>query len=99
VTDSGPGIAADAREQIFDRFFRADQSRARTVGGSGLGLSISREIAHAHGGRLWVDSEEGRGSAFSLALPRFADGAREQPVGAEGNGLKSEPAEVTLRDS
>jgi two-component system, OmpR family, sensor kinase len=99
VTDSGPGIAADAREQIFDRFFRADQSRARTVGGSGLGLSISREIAHAHGGRLWVDSEEGRGSAFSLALPRFADGAREQPVGAEGNGLKSEPGEVTLRDS
>ncbi len=86
VTDSGPGIAADAREQVFDRFFRADQSRSRTVGGSGLGLSISREIAHAHGGRLWVESEEGRGSAFSLALPRFADGARDRPVGAEATG-------------
>jgi two-component system sensor histidine kinase VicK len=86
VTDSGPGVAADAREQVFDRFFRADESRARTVGGSGLGLSISREIAHAHGGRLWVDSEEGRGSAFSLALPRFTDGAHDRPVRAEGTG-------------
>jgi two-component system OmpR family sensor kinase len=99
VTDSGPGIPADAREQVFDRFFRADESRARTVGGSGLGLSISREIAHAHGGRLWVDSEEGRGSAFSLALPRFTDGARDRPVRAEGNGLKTDAGEVSLRDS
>jgi two-component system OmpR family sensor kinase len=99
VTDSGPGIAADAREQVFDRFFRAEKSRGRTVGGSGLGLSISREIAHAHGGRLWVDSEEGKGSAFTLALPRFNDTVRERPVRAEGNGLKSEADEVSLRDS
>jgi len=69
VGDRGPGIPADARERVFDRFFRVDQSRGRTVGGSGLGLAICREIAVAHGGHVWVESEEGRGSAFSLALP------------------------------
>jgi two-component system sensor histidine kinase BaeS len=70
VTDDGPGIPAAARAHIFDRFYRVDGARGRKVGGSGLGLAISQEIARAHGGRLWVESEEGRGSAFSLALPR-----------------------------
>jgi heavy metal sensor kinase len=71
VTDTGPGIPADAREHIFDRFYRADPARGRDGGGgSGLGLAICKEIATAHGGRVWVESEEGKGSAFSLALPR-----------------------------
>jgi heavy metal sensor kinase len=69
VTDNGPGIPADARGQIFDRFYRVDRARQRDIGGSGLGLAICREIATAHGGRVWVDSEEGSGSAFSIALP------------------------------
>jgi heavy metal sensor kinase len=69
VSDDGPGIPAEARDQIFDRFYRVDRARQRAIGGSGLGLAICREIASAHGGRVWVDSEEGRGSAFSLALP------------------------------
>jgi heavy metal sensor kinase len=69
VSDTGPGIPADARPHVFDRFYRVDRSRSRESGGSGLGLAICREIATAHGGRVWVDSEEGKGSAFSLALP------------------------------
>ena len=69
VTDDGPGIPAQARTQVFDRFYRVDGARGREVGGSGLGLAICHEIALAHGGRLWVDSEEGQGCAFSLALP------------------------------
>jgi two-component system, OmpR family, sensor kinase len=70
VADDGPGIPPDARAHIFDRFYRVDGARTRENGGSGLGLAICHEIAGAHGGRAWVESEEGRGSAFSLALPR-----------------------------
>jgi heavy metal sensor kinase len=70
VADDGPGIRAEARAHIFDRFYRVDGARGRDTGGSGLGLAICREIAGAHGGRVWVESEEGAGSAFTLALPR-----------------------------
>jgi heavy metal sensor kinase len=68
VRDQGPGVAPDVRERIFDRFFRADASRSRSTGGGGLGLAISREIAIAHAGRVWVDDGGAQGSAFSLAL-------------------------------
>ena len=70
VVDDGPGIPAEARAHLFDRFYRVDSARGREGGGSGLGLAICHEIASAHGGRVWVESEEGQGSAFSLALPR-----------------------------
>jgi heavy metal sensor kinase len=76
VTDDGPGVPVDARQHIFDRFYRVDDARGREAGGSGLGLAICREIAHAHGGRVWVDSEEGSGSAFSLSLPRSVEPRR-----------------------
>jgi heavy metal sensor kinase len=69
VTDDGPGIPAQARAHVFDRFYRLDGARRRDVGGSGLGLAICHEIATAHGARLWVESDEGAGSAFSVALP------------------------------
>ncbi len=69
VADTGPGIPAEAQPYVFDRFFRGDSARPRETGGSGLGLAISREIVAAHEGRLWVESTEGRGSSFHLALP------------------------------
>jgi two-component system, OmpR family, sensor kinase len=69
VSDTGAGIPAEAREHVFDRFYRSDSSRSRESGGSGLGLAICQEIAVAHGGRIWVESEPGRGSTFTLALP------------------------------
>ncbi len=69
VKDSGPGIPEGARSRIFDRFYRVDASRARASGGSGLGLSISREIVRAHSGRIWVESAEGGGSSFSFEVP------------------------------
>ena len=68
VADDGPGIPADSRAHIFERFYRVDRARGRDAGGSGLGLAICREIANAHRGRVWVESEEGKGSAFSLAF-------------------------------
>ena len=73
VCDEGPGVAAEVRERIFDRFFRLDPSRTRATGGGGLGLAISREIALAHAGRVWVDDAGARGSAFSLALSSSGD--------------------------
>jgi two-component system, OmpR family, sensor kinase len=69
VVDSGPGLAPDHAERVFERFFRADPSRARASGGSGLGLSIVSAIAEAHGGRAEVDSAPGRGATFRVLFP------------------------------
>jgi heavy metal sensor kinase len=69
VLDQGPGIPADAREAVFDRFHRLDASRAHATGGSGIGLSIVREIARAHGGRALVRPGARGGSLFVLTLP------------------------------
>jgi two-component system OmpR family sensor kinase len=100
VSDTGPGIPAEARDQVFDRFFRVDRARRRTSGGSGLGLAICLEIAEAHGGRVWVESEEGRGSAFSLALPASAaaEAARRGYQVRLRHRLKSADDEVSLRE-
>jgi two-component system phosphate regulon sensor histidine kinase PhoR len=68
VTDTGIGIPADQRQRIFERFYRVDSARSREVGGTGLGLAIARHLAEAHGGRIEVQSEVGRGSTFTLIL-------------------------------
>lgn len=75
VRDHGVGLAPEALERVFDRFWRADPSRRRTIGGTGLGLSISQEDAALHGGRIEVWSRPGRGTRFVVTLPRVAGGA------------------------
>jgi two-component system OmpR family sensor kinase len=69
ITDEGPGVPQEVMPRVFERFVRADPSRAGD-GGSGLGLAICREIVKAHGGRIWLDTPPGGGSAFSFAIPR-----------------------------
>jgi two-component system phosphate regulon sensor histidine kinase PhoR len=69
VEDDGPGIPGDARERVFERFYRVDRARARESGGTGLGLSIVKHIVQAHGGEVWVKSELGEGTTFFFTLP------------------------------
>lgn len=69
VMDTGIGISRQDQEQLFSRFFRADNPLIREIGGTGLGLSIAKSIVSLHGGEIWVDSELGRGSTFSFTLP------------------------------
>lgn len=70
VKDSGVGIAAEDLPCVFERFYRADPSRNRFTGGSGLGLAIAKAIVEAHGGQISVSSEPGKGSVFTVCLPR-----------------------------
>jgi two-component system sensor histidine kinase BaeS len=69
VRDTGSGIAAEDLPYVFERFYRADKSRSRVTGGAGLALAIARQLVEAHGGRIWVESTEGEGCTFTLALP------------------------------
>lgn len=69
ISDEGLGISKQDSEKLFDRFYRVDKARSREQGGSGLGLAISKEVVELHGGRIWVDSIEGKGSTFNFELP------------------------------
>jgi signal transduction histidine kinase len=69
VHDTGVGIAPEHLPHIFDRFYRVDKARSRAEGGAGLGLSICRWIAEAHGGSISVESAPGQGSTFTVRLP------------------------------
>jgi signal transduction histidine kinase len=69
VEDMGQGIAVGAAERMFDRFWRADESRARTSGGAGLGLAIARGLVQAHGGTIWAENREGGGARVTFTLP------------------------------
>lgn len=69
IWDNGAGIAAEDQIHIFERFYKVDKARDRSLGGNGLGLSIVKKIAELHGGSVSVDSEIGRGTAFTVRLP------------------------------
>ncbi len=69
VSDEGPGIPAEERERVFERFYRIDEARSRNTGGTGLGLAIAKHVAVNHGGEVALWSDEGTGSTFTLRLP------------------------------
>jgi two-component system sensor histidine kinase BaeS len=85
VADSGEGVPAELLDRVFERFFRVDPARTRNGGGSGLGLTISRAIVEAHGGRVWAESAgRGQGARFVVRLPAIP--ARTGTTGQPGQG-------------
>jgi len=93
VADSGEGIDAEDLPHVFDRFFRADRSRARRSGGSGLGLAISRQLVEQHGGRIWAESTPGAGATFFFTLPIARPGARP---GSQRTAAVGSPSQTVL---
>ncbi len=85
VRDRGIGMSPDAMRDLFTKFYRVDNAETRRIGGTGLGLALVKEIATAHGGRVWVESALGTGSTFFLALPE----ADARSNGAPANGSVS----------
>lgn len=78
VTDQGIGIPDDELDRVFERFFRIDQARSRSTGGTGLGLSIVKHVVQNHGGEIRVWSQPGRGSTFTIRLPRVFEAAPDR---------------------
>jgi two-component system OmpR family sensor kinase len=86
VADAGPGLAPDEAGRVFERFYRADQSRSRGAGGTGLGLSIVAALVAAHGGTVDVATAPGQGSTFTVRLPLPAPTVGSQPRGTASTG-------------
>src|SRR5499427_5801210 len=93
VADTGPGVAAEDRQRIFDSFQQGTR-HTEQVEGTGLGLTLSKQIVELHGGRIWVDSEPGKGSTFGFALPAGSGdpALTSVPLAALDPGLTMEPA-------
>ncbi|MFQ5842898.1 MAG: sensor histidine kinase, partial [Thermodesulfobacteriota bacterium] len=70
--DTGIGLSPDEQERIFEQFYQVGDCLRRTSQGTGLGLSIAKQLVEGHGGRIWVESEVGKGSRFSFTLPVFS---------------------------
>jgi signal transduction histidine kinase len=99
VTDDGEGIPAEDLPHIFERFYRADVHRARTIGSTGLGLAIALENVHLHRGSIDVESEVGEGSTFTVTLPAItpkAEPSADAAAEAEPAPEAEPEAEVTV---
>ena len=93
VEDTGPGIAQEDLQKLFKPFSQVDASLTRKTGGTGLGLSISRNLVEMHGGRIWVESELGKGSTFYFTVPVIRTAAEQTPIVVT---IEDKPSIITL---
>jgi len=91
VKDTGPGIPAEDIPHLFQKFYRVDNSTTRTIGGTGLGLFISRKIIELYQGRIWVESAVNKGSTFFINLPRLSTADASQLQAAEAQKAELQP--------
>ena len=91
IRDTGPGIPADDIPHLFQKFYRVDNSATRVIGGTGLGLFICRKIIELYSGRIWVESELGKGSTFFINLPRLGTQRALALQASEANAVTSVP--------
>ena len=96
VRDFGPGMASEHLDRIFERFYRIDKARSRESGGTGLGLAIVKHIVLANGGRIWAESELGKGATFHFTLPLAPDAPGSQDL-QEADG-PAEPVAAARTD-
>ena len=102
VADTGIGLKPEDRERIFDTFEQVDSAYARQQQGTGLGLALSRRFVELHGGRIWVESEVGKGSIFRFVLPLVAGAVTAEPpsdnVGATSAAQENRPLVLVVED-
>jgi len=91
IKDTGNGIPAEDIPHLFQKFYRVDNSSTRTIGGTGLGLFICRKIVELYRGRIWVESEMGKGSTFFINLPRLTSQQAEQMMATEAKSADLAP--------
>ncbi|MDB5175256.1 MAG: putative sensor protein [Candidatus Saccharibacteria bacterium] len=91
VRDTGPGIPAEDAPHLFQKFYRVDNSATRTIGGTGLGLFICQKIVELYHGRIWVESEVGKGSTFFINFPRLTTQQAAEHQAAEAKSTELQP--------
>ena len=94
IRDTGIGISPEKQRSIFQAFTQADSSSTRRHGGTGLGLTISKRLVELMGGRIWVESEPGRGSTFGFTIPVGAVSSRSEPLVLDGESIRGVPVLV-----
>lgn len=91
IKDTGPGIPADDLPHLFQKFYRVDNSATRTIGGTGLGLFICKKIVELYNGRIWAESELGKGSTFFINLPRLSSQKATELQSAQNSSTELKP--------
>ena len=96
IKDTGLGIPPEDLAHLFQKFYRVDNSATRTIGGTGLGLFICRKIIELYNGRIWVESQVGKGSSFYINLPRLSNEKATELLASDANSVSAKPVSSSV---